>query len=805
MGTCVKPELIQTSEEFITRFGYYVEHGLACFFVDPWTKAPFAPEYFELPDEIERRLAEEAEEAASHLDENTRQIRREIRHRDQVYGHGCLDATTELGTPVNPIPGTLFWQYMMILTSAKGDPKRQQHRVCPQLACNAGLSRLLLVDLDIDSTYQGTREKAASFKAWETFQQAHGPLPKTWTIETPRLGRHMVYRDHHRRGKNTQSKLGPMIDTRGENGYFLVEGSICSVRDKKTGKFMRWGQYVAVPGLTLDEIGIAEAPEWLFDMCEKAPLKEEQGPDEPIDGRETNLSLSKTPMLDLVMAGKYADVFYGEVEMACWKTKYGKDWQFEDLLKYHKYAGERYDDGEHHHQLVRFAGTLRNYIWNTALFRQYMEQFDDLAIVSTLRPAHQAHRDHDTKDFESILRDMTKDLPQDKAKVIAKIHAEQARRKQALDIVEQQQSSQEQKDEKEKKLDFYKTWKGYDMTDAGNAQRFLDQYEGVVRYCPEKDVWFVWSGRHWEVDKRNVIRTTLSTVLNTLEAQEEVTTDDLTRGVNFGLTDDKERKRYIRTVKDFAQKSQSSYALAGALEKAKADAGKRNLIVTFDDFDRNRWHFNTDNALLDLNTQQSPQNNTITVIPHTPQYFVSKLAGPKHMRTEDDRFVGGIHYDPSAQCPLWMDFLQQFTCGRPDLMACLQTLVGYSMTGWTKEQIFIVLYGGGGAGKGTFLRLMSSLFGDYSDTLPFTSLTKQKFSTNDRRDDIAGVRHCRFVYAQEGDDDEPFDEALVKWLTGEDEIKVRLLRENFAKSEPEFTLWLATNHIPRVRHQDESF
>jgi len=34
---------------------------------------------------------------------------------------------------------------------------------------------------------------------------------------------------------------------------------------------------------------------------------------------------------------------------------------------------------------------------------------------------------------------------------------------------------------------------------------------------------------------------------------------------------------------------------------------------------------------------------------------------------------------------------------------------------------------------------------------------------------------------------------------------VRLLRENFAKSEPEFTLWLATNHIPRVKHQDESF
>src|SRR5262249_6758587 len=163
------------------------------------------------------------------------------------------------------------------------------------------------------------------------------------------------------------------------------------------------------------------------------------------------------------------------------------------------------------------------------------------------------------------------------------------------------------------------------------------------------------------------------------------------------------------------------------------DAGSRHLIVTLDDFDRNRWYVNTDTALLNLNIQESTNQHTITALPHTPKHLVSKLAGPNHVRTEDDRFVGGIQYDPSATCPRWMDFLKQFTCGRPGLMECLQTLIGYSMTGWTKEQIFIVLYGGGGAGKGTFLRVVSSLFGDYSDTLPFTSLTKQKFSTNDRR------------------------------------------------------------------------
>src|SRR5215470_14934244 len=197
-------------------------------------------------------------------------------------------------------------------------------------------------------------------------------------------------------------------------------------------------------------------------------------------------------------------------------------------------------------------------------------------------------------------------------------------------LLEQQNASKDDKEEQENKLRFYTTWKGYDMTDAGNAKRFLDAYEGILRYCPEKDVWFVWSGMHWEVDKRNVTRTQLSTILNTIEAQEEVTTDDLTKGVNFGLADDKERHRYIRTVKDFAQKSQSSRSLAGALDKAKADAGSRNLIVTLDDFDRNRWYVNTDNVLLNLNIQERTHNNAITVIPHHPRQLVSKLAGPKH-------------------------------------------------------------------------------------------------------------------------------------------------------------------------------
>src|SRR5215472_2635805 len=39
-------------------------------------------------------------------------------------------------------------------------------------------------------------------------------------------------------------------------------------------------------------------------------------------------------------------------------------------------------------------------------------------------------------------------------------------------LLEQQNASKDDKEEQENKLRFYTTWKGYDMTDAGNAKRF---------------------------------------------------------------------------------------------------------------------------------------------------------------------------------------------------------------------------------------------------------------------------------------------------------------------------------------------
>lgn len=58
--------------------------------------------------------------------------------------------------------------------------------------------------------------------SWAEWQIEHGEMPETYTVLTPRGGRHLYYRGIL---PATQSKLGPHVDTRGVGSYVLVPPS----------------------------------------------------------------------------------------------------------------------------------------------------------------------------------------------------------------------------------------------------------------------------------------------------------------------------------------------------------------------------------------------------------------------------------------------------------------------------------------------------------------------------------------------------------------------------------------------------
>jgi putative DNA primase/helicase len=132
----------------------------------------------------------------------------------------------------------------------------------------------------------------------------------------------------------------------------------------------------------------------------------------------------------------------------------------------------------------------------------------------------------------------------------------------------------------------------------------------------------------------------------------------------------------------------------------------------------------------------------------------------------------------------------------------LQRAMGYTLSGTAQEQCLLVMIGVGANGKSTFANTMAKMMGDYAGTTPMTTLTVQKYN-NPAGNDLAELVGKRFVYAAEGEGSDTLAEAKVKWMTGGEPITARKLYKNFFTFTPAFTLWLATNELPRVQGTTE--
>ena len=106
-----------------------------------------------------------------------------------------------------------------------------------------------------------------------------------------------------------------------------------------------------------------------------------------------------------------------------------------------------------------------------------------------------------------------------------------------------------------------------------------------------------------------------------------------------------------------------------------------------------------------------------------------------------------------------------------------------------------------GAGH-TFLNTIAGALGDYHRTAPIETFAA---STGERHPtDLAGLRGARLVTATETEEGRRLAEARVKALTGGDRISARFMRQDFFEFQPQFKLFIAGNHRPRLRSVDEA-
>ena len=232
----------------------------------------------------------------------------------------------------------------------------------------------------------------------------------------------------------------------------------------------------------------------------------------------------------------------------------------------------------------------------------------------------------------------------------------------------------------------------------------------------------------------------------------------------------------------FAKKSRSAASIDAALKLVPVCPG---IIAEVEDFDADPWAFNTPGKLIALGAGAG----FMAVQKASPDFMCSKMSL--------------VHYDPSAKCPRWMEFLDEIMLGDQKLIWFLQRAVGYSMTGVVREHVLFFLFGGGANGKSVFREIIAEMLGSYAQITRITTLTATHGAHEGVPNDVAALAGSRAVFVSETDDGQRMKETLIKDLTGGDRVQARFLRKEFFEFRPTGKIWICGNHKPQITGTDD--
>jgi putative DNA primase/helicase len=293
------------------------------------------------------------------------------------------------------------------------------------------------------------------------------------------------------------------------------------------------------------------------------------------------------------------------------------------------------------------------------------------------------------------------------------------------------------------------TWNGL-VTEDSAAQHFAELFQSKLRYCHTTGTWFEWTGQVWTRDRTGLA----------FQWARELARD-LSR-------DELPRARYINSKTSFA---------SGVERFARHDP---TFAVTIDDWDRDPWLLGTPEGTVDLQTG--------LLRPGDPADGITRSTAVAPAGT--------------ASCPRFLQFLREATGGQAELIRFLQQVCGYSLTGVTREQSLVFIYGGGGEGKTTFVAAIAGVMGGYAAVAPMDTFIASRYDRHPT--ELAMLCGARLVTASENEEGRAWAEARIKQLTGGDPITARFMHKDFFTYTPNFKLLILGNHRPVLRNVDDA-
>jgi len=213
----------------------------------------------------------------------------------------------------------------------------------------------------------------------------------------------------------------------------------------------------------------------------------------------------------------------------------------------------------------------------------------------------------------------------------------------------------------------------------------------------------------------------------------------------------------------------------------RAAAGMDEFYTSVSDWDARPDLLNCLNGVLELRTQ--------TLRPHCADDMFTRQAGAA--------------YFADAQHPHVDKLLELLKADkRHDY---LQRGVGSTLWGEAPNEVFQVLYGEGGTGKGTLVDGVTGMLGEYAHTADVNMLLAQRVGEKPSgpSPEMLELRGKRLVVCGEPPKGARFNAGKVKGLTGNDPVTARGMYSGVMVTfKPVFKLWVHTNYPVGAAHDD---
>ena len=312
-------------------------------------------------------------------------------------------------------------------------------------------------------------------------------------------------------------------------------------------------------------------------------------------------------------------------------------------------------------------------------------------------------------------------------------------------------------------------------SEAADARRLWELVGCDVLWLTDSQTWARWMGSHWDV--KNDAALWLEYCARAIGQWWQLHVNELKAKLLAAQSKD-ERDEIEAQIKVATKRALWTASTRGITSMVRLLSGvDLGMVARLADFDCHSHMANTPTGTIDL--------RDFSIHPHK----------------RSDRLSKWMIAPVDVPCPTWEAWCDDVTDGQGDY---LRRCLGYAITGEVGEQCLFLLFGPTANGKSTLFRVLERILRDLQTPVPRSLLLEDERGRTRHPAEIMPLRGARCAHTSELPEDGRLDEAKMKALTGGDVVMGRGMGQNWISWLPTHKLLLGTNHLPKIKSDDEA-